>query len=80
MKRHLKTHGRKKIGSSKSSTQAASNFAASTPDLVITKVEDVENSGGMSDNSADDHKEEAEAAVSSLQYDHDPLDTSRNAL
>lgn len=79
MKRHLKTHGRKKTNS-KVNTQI-SNFASNSQDLVITKLEEGENSGGMSENSNDERKMDAENTVSSLQFDQDQLDSSsRNAL
>lgn len=73
MKRHLKTHGRKKHVASKATSQVVSGSS----DLIITKIEESHNSGGMSDESNDDNKGEIEASVSQLQFDNDPLDTSR---
>lgn len=77
MKRHLKTHGRKKPTPNKSNTQAASSYATGDSDLVITKIEESEISGGISENSNDERKDDAENSASSLQFDNDPLDTSR---
>lgn len=76
MKRHLKTHGRRRAGSAKGSIQLSHGYSPTENDLVITKVEDNENSEGVSDGSNAGKKED-EAAVSSLQFDQDPLDTTR---
>lgn len=76
MKRHLKTHGRKK-GAVNKTTQSASNNFTSNTDIVITKIEDGDVSAGMSENSNDDQKEDPENNAASLQFDNDPLDTSR---
>lgn len=73
MKRHLKTHGRRKIGSAKPGLQNYSNS-----DVIITKVEDNENSNEASDASNESRKMDTEASVSSLQFDQDPLDTTRD--
>lgn len=76
MKRHLKTHGRKKNTGTKTTTQVT---PSDNSDIIITKIEEgeVETSGGMSEDSNDERKEEIEASVQSIQFDADPLDTSR---
>lgn len=84
MKRHLKTHGRKlKTATSRANnTQVATDtYTSSHSDLVITKIEEhADNSGGMSEDSNEideDHKGEIEASVASLQFDNDPLESTR---
>lgn len=82
MKRHLKTHGRKlKTNSIKPNTQVASDtYASSRSDLVITKIEEQGENSGMSEDSNEvevDHKGEIEASVTSLQFDNDPLESTR---
>lgn len=73
MKRHMKTHGRRRIARPIHST---SNF-----DLVITKLEDNENSENIlvdSDDTVENQIQENETAVQALQFDQDPLESVRD--
>lgn len=78
MKRHLKTHIRKKAtGKGIKIHMSLDGYISNNFILVITKVEDPGDSGEMSDDSSEDRKEDIEATVTSLQFDSDPLDSSR---
>lgn len=82
MKRHLKTHGRRKIVSKQVQPVGNNNYS-STSEIIITKVEDVDASEGASEGSngprqANRTDNESESAVSSLQFEQDPLENVRD--
>lgn len=76
MKRHLKTHGRRRITGTKAQ-HIQHGFSSNSSDIIITKVEETENSE-ISDGSNGSRKVDNNTPVSSLQFDQDPLDTAKN--
>lgn len=74
MKRHMKTHGRRRM---------TRTIHSSPPcDLVVTKLEETENNECIladSDETSENQSHENENAVQALQYEQDPLETVRDA-